>query len=255
MQFNISHLDKRDVSLPTNPPGVPGIVSIGVEYFCMSFTDHFDYRALPLTLSNIMSSSATAMEKSSYIQSLDRALAEVTPRSIKGCLVTGAIFATLAIFFSICSLLAHPVGLVSVNWILGSSTHLRSICSIICCIPLLFLTVILYGSRLKAKLPIEITLETSEASRQVLAALIFAVLMGSSIIFGYMQVAQGKYGDVEKLSWRALEGSEKELGAQFPSTLTSVSNLALVLRYQGKYDEAEKLNRRALEGREMELGA
>jgi hypothetical protein len=99
----------------------------------------------------------------------------------------------------------------------------------ICCIPLLFLTVILYGSRLKAKLPMEITLETSEASRQVLAALIFAVLMGTSIIFGYMQTAQGKYDEVEKLNWRALEGSEKELGAQYPSTLTSVTNLALVL--------------------------
>jgi tetratricopeptide (TPR) repeat protein len=38
------------------------------------------------------------------------------------------------------------------------------------------------------------------------------------------------------------------------NTLTSVSNLALVLRAQGKYDEAEKPNRRALEGSEKELG-
>ncbi|KAF1950534.1 hypothetical protein CC80DRAFT_577110, partial [Byssothecium circinans] len=37
-------------------------------------------------------------------------------------------------------------------------------------------------------------------------------------------------------------------------TLTSVSNLALVLQDQGKYDEAEKLNRKVLEGREKELG-
>jgi hypothetical protein len=56
----------------------------------------------------------------------------------------------------------------------------------ICCIPLLALTVILYGLRLKAKLPMEITLETGEASRQVLAALIFAVLMGASSMFGWL---------------------------------------------------------------------
>jgi tetratricopeptide (TPR) repeat protein len=70
----------------------------------------------------------------------------------------------------------------------------------------------------------------------------------------YMQAALGRYGEAEKLNRRALEGCEKELGEQHPYTLTSVSNLALVLRNQGKYDEAEKLNRRALEGSEKELG-
>ena len=63
-----------------------------------------------------------------------------------------------------------------------------------------------------------------------------------------------KYGEAEKLNRQALEGRVKELGVQHPDTLTSVSNLALVLRYQEKYDEAEKLNRQALEGREKELG-
>lgn len=37
--------------------------------------------------------------------------------------------------------------------------------------------------------------------------------------------------------------------------LTSVGNLALVLRDQRRYDEAEQMNRRALEGREKVLGA
>jgi tetratricopeptide (TPR) repeat protein len=69
-----------------------------------------------------------------------------------------------------------------------------------------------------------------------------------------MQTAQEKYDEAEKLNRRALEESEKELGAQNPDTLTRVSNLASVLRCQGKYDEAEKLNRRALEWREKELG-
>jgi hypothetical protein len=165
---------------------IPKNCSLGTEYFCIGFTERLDCRALPLTLSNIIPSSITAVEGSSGVQNLDRSLAEVTPRSIRGCLVAGAVFATLAVFFSICSLLADRVGLVSFQWILGRSTHLRSICSLICCIPLLTLTVILYGLRLVAKLPVEITLETGEASRQILAALIFAVLVGVSTIFGWL---------------------------------------------------------------------
>jgi hypothetical protein len=70
-----------------------------------------------------------------------------------------------------------------------------------------------------------------------------------------MQTTYEKYDEAEKLNRRALEENEKGLGAQHPDTLTSVSNLASVLRYQGRYDEAEMLNRRALEGREKELGS
>jgi tetratricopeptide (TPR) repeat protein len=44
------------------------------------------------------------------------------------------------------------------------------------------------------------------------------------------------------------------LGKGHPDTLTSVSNLALVLSDQGKYEAAEEANRRALEGREKVLG-
>jgi hypothetical protein len=42
--------------------------------------------------------------------------------------------------------------------------------------------------------------------------------------------------------------------ASYSSSMTSVSNLALVFRYQGKYEEAEEMNRRALEGSEKVLG-
>src|SRR4051794_37153198 len=58
----------------------------------------------------------------------------------------------------------------------------------------------------------------------------------------------------EAMNRRALERYEKALGKELPSTLTSVSNLALVLRSQGKYEAAEAMNRRALEGREKALG-
>jgi tetratricopeptide (TPR) repeat protein len=70
----------------------------------------------------------------------------------------------------------------------------------------------------------------------------------------YIETAQGKYSDAERLNRRALEKGVKELGIQHPDTLTSVSYLASVLQCQGKYDEAERLSRRALEGYEKELG-
>ncbi|KAF2802651.1 HET-domain-containing protein [Mytilinidion resinicola] len=63
----------------------------------------------------------------------------------------------------------------------------------------------------------------------------------------------GKYKEAEEMD-RALEGREKALGKEHPNTLTSVSNLALVLQYQGKYEQAEDMNRRALEGSEKALG-
>jgi hypothetical protein len=43
------------------------------------------------------------------------------------------------------------------------------------------------------------------------------------------------------------------LGVEHPSTLTSVGNLALVLRRQGKYEAAEEMNQRALAGYEKAL--
>jgi tetratricopeptide (TPR) repeat protein len=65
---------------------------------------------------------------------------------------------------------------------------------------------------------------------------------------------QGKYEAAEAMNRRALEGSEKVLGKDHPSTLTSVSNLASVLQGQGKYEAVEAMNRRALEGSEKVLG-
>jgi tetratricopeptide (TPR) repeat protein len=65
---------------------------------------------------------------------------------------------------------------------------------------------------------------------------------------------QGKYEAAEGMSRRALEGGEKVLGVEHPNTLTSVNNLAIVLRDQGKYKAAEEMNRRALEAWEKVLG-
>ena len=54
---------------------------------------------------------------------------------------------------------------------------------------------------------------------------------------------------------RALEGRERQLGANHPGTLAAVNNLALLLQDQGKLAEAEPLFRRALKGCEQQLGA
>ena len=64
---------------------------------------------------------------------------------------------------------------------------------------------------------------------------------------------QGKYDKAEAMHRRALEGREKALRFKHPNTLTSVSNLRLVLERQGKYNKAEVIERRALEGQEKAL--
>jgi hypothetical protein len=53
---------------------------------------------------------------------------------------------------------------------------------------------------------------------------------------------------------QVLEGREKALGLDHLQTLTSASDLGLILWRQGKYEEAEAMHRRVLEGREKVLG-
>ena len=66
--------------------------------------------------------------------------------------------------------------------------------------------------------------------------------------------AKGMYGVAEKTVKKAISARERVLGMEHFDTLTSVSVLALVLRYQGKYEAAEETSRRALEGFEKTLG-
>jgi hypothetical protein len=56
-----------------------------------------DCKALPLIVSSIIPSSALAIEPFSEIGKLDRALAQLTPRNFKACLIISAAFAGLAI--------------------------------------------------------------------------------------------------------------------------------------------------------------
>jgi hypothetical protein len=52
---------------------------------------------------------------------------------------------------------------------------------------------------------------------------------------------QGRWGEAEKLSIQVIETSKTKLGADHPSTLTSMANLASTYRSQGRWEEAETL--------------
>jgi hypothetical protein len=59
---------------------------------------------------------------------------------------------------------------------------------------------------------------------------------------GWFYILKGNLIMAEPTLQEAIEVREKELGANHPDTLTSVSNLALVLRSQGRYEEAESIS-------------
>ena len=71
---------------------------------------------------------------------------------------------------------------------------------------------------------------------------------------GRMLQEQGRLGEAEVVYRRALEGRERVLGADHPSTLISVNNLGELLYAQGKLEEAVVVFRRALEVSERVLG-
>eukprot|EP00435_Cladocopium_sp_Y103_P023583 s4666_g5.t1 len=65
----------------------------------------------------------------------------------------------------------------------------------------------------------------------------------------------GLMKDAEPLFRRALDAKERTLGAEHPSTLISVNQLACCLQAMGLMKDAEPLFRRALEAQERMLGA
>jgi tetratricopeptide (TPR) repeat protein len=65
---------------------------------------------------------------------------------------------------------------------------------------------------------------------------------------------QGQYEKALEWYRRALEGREKTLGKDHPSTLHTVHNMALVFDHQGQYEKALEWYRRALDGYEKTLG-
>ncbi|KAK3176975.1 hypothetical protein OEA41_008301 [Lepraria neglecta] len=64
----------------------------------------------------------------------------------------------------------------------------------------------------------------------------------------------GRWSEAYKIQVFHFRRTEKMLGKEHPSTLTSMNNLALVLSSQGNYEEAERIDRQALALRETVLG-
>ena len=65
---------------------------------------------------------------------------------------------------------------------------------------------------------------------------------------------QGEYDNALEWYQRALEGKEKALGKDHPSTLSTVNNMAVVFHSMGEYGKALEGYQRALEGKEKALG-
>ena len=65
---------------------------------------------------------------------------------------------------------------------------------------------------------------------------------------------QGNYEEAKEMHQWTLELREKVLSREYPSTLTSINNLALVFDNQEKYEEAEEMYRWSLELLEKVLG-
>jgi tetratricopeptide (TPR) repeat protein len=83
-----------------------------------------------------------------------------------------------------------------------------------------------------------------------------AVEAWASVLFkaAWYASEMGQYSVAEEMDRSALEAREEVLGREHPSTLTSMSSLALVLDSQGKYEEAEAMNRQTLVRYEKVLG-
>ncbi|KAK7177543.1 hypothetical protein PSPO01_16409, partial [Paraphaeosphaeria sporulosa] len=67
-------------------------------------------------------------------------------------------------------------------------------------------------------------------------------------------LSDGSYEEAEKLFVQVMETSKTKLGADHPSTLTSMANLASTFRNQGRWEEAEKLDVQVMETRKTKLG-
>ncbi|PZD23481.1 CDC6, Cdc6-related protein, AAA superfamily ATPase [Pyrenophora tritici-repentis] len=67
--------------------------------------------------------------------------------------------------------------------------------------------------------------------------------------------SDGRYEEAEELFVQVMETRKTKLGADHPSTLTSIANLASTYWNQGRWNDAEKLNVQVMETRKTKLGA
>jgi tetratricopeptide (TPR) repeat protein len=80
------------------------------------------------------------------------------------------------------------------------------------------------------------------------------IYLDSLSMIGDLCTDQVKLAEAEQIYQRALQGYEKALDPEHPSTLDTVNNLGLLYKDQGKLAEAEQMYQRALQGYEKALG-
>ena len=73
--------------------------------------------------------------------------------------------------------------------------------------------------------------------------------------YGSCLYEDGRWDEAEKINVQVMEIRKEKLGADHPSTLTSMANLAETYRNQGRLDEAEKLGVQVMEILQEKLGA
>ena len=77
--------------------------------------------------------------------------------------------------------------------------------------------------------------------------------VGSTL--GRVYYDEGRWEEAEKLEVEVMETSKTKLGADHPSTLTSMANLAVTYMNQARWEEAARLNVEVMETRKTKLGA
>src|SRR5438552_15443752 len=65
---------------------------------------------------------------------------------------------------------------------------------------------------------------------------------------------QGRWEEAEKLEVEVMETRKTKLGADHPSTLTSMNNLASTWRSRGRHEDALVLMERCVQARKRDLG-
>jgi len=73
--------------------------------------------------------------------------------------------------------------------------------------------------------------------------------------YGQCLLSDGRYDEAEKPFLEVMETSSRVLGAEHPSTLTSIANLASTFWNQGRWKEAEELEVQVTETKKRVLGA
>ena len=76
----------------------------------------------------------------------------------------------------------------------------------------------------------------------------------SAMLFASCYQSSGRYDNAEELYKRALIGREEKLGPDYPDTLRTVENLAIIYSDKRRYDDTEELYKRTLAGNEEKLG-